>query len=100
MTRLTLLTVICALTSAAASASQLDLSSVVRPQVNPADAIELILQKSSFSARITNGELAGREQFPYQAGLVFYINLSRLWCGGSIISDRWIITAAHCTDEL
>ena len=51
------------------------------------------------SGRITNGETATRNQFPYQAGLRLYADNGAYWCGGTIISDRWILTAAHCTDE-
>jgi secreted trypsin-like serine protease len=44
--------------------------------------------------RITNGYTADRGQFPWQAAL--YVDGSS-FCGGSLISDRWILTAAHCT---
>ncbi|KAH8364002.1 hypothetical protein KR084_001405 [Drosophila pseudotakahashii] len=52
------------------------------------------------SGRITGGQLAEPNQFPYQVGLLLYVSGGAAWCGGTIISDRWIVTAAHCTDAL
>jgi len=43
--------------------------------------------------RITGGFTAERGQFPWQVGLI--INFFG-FCGGSLISDRWVLTAAHC----
>lgn len=45
------------------------------------------------SARITGGTSAPISDFPWQ---VYYIS-GNFRCGGSIISNRWVITAAHCT---
>jgi len=44
--------------------------------------------------RITNGIIAAPCQFPWQAALL--IDQTN-FCGGSLISSRWILTAAHCT---
>ncbi|KAK7865647.1 hypothetical protein R5R35_006904 [Gryllus longicercus] len=48
-------------------------------------------------ARIINGIQASRGQFPYQAAL--YLN-GRSFCGGSLISTRWVLTAAHCASGI
>lgn len=45
--------------------------------------------------RIIGGQNAKYGQFPYQVAL--YDIFSNPVCGGAIISERWIITAAHCT---
>lgn len=46
-------------------------------------------------SRIVGGSVASRNQFPYQVALI--INNSG-FCGGSIISNAWVLTAAHCVD--
>ena len=43
--------------------------------------------------RITGGSTAARGQFPWQVALIID---SGSFCGGSLISDRWVLTAAHC----
>lgn len=46
--------------------------------------------------RIVGGEDAEVGQFPYQVSLRSKLSRSH-FCGGSILSSRFIITAAHCS---
>ncbi|XP_034657636.1 serine protease 1-like [Drosophila subobscura] len=57
-----------------------------------------IVGESNQLLRIVNGEQAKEGQFPYLVGLNIASKIPRRgsWCGGSIISDEWILTAAHC----
>jgi len=46
-----------------------------------------------FSARIVNGEKANVGEYPWIVSI--HIN-DRFECGGTILNERWIISAAHC----
>lgn len=51
--------------------------------------------------KITNGMNATLRQFPFMALLgytqnVFQVNLVQFVCGGTVITEDYILTAAHC----
>lgn len=46
--------------------------------------------------RIVGGEPAFIEDYPYQASLLLY---SSHRCGAAVVSEYYVLTAAHCTDE-
>ena len=47
------------------------------------------------SGRIVGGEEATPHQYPWMAAL--FID-DKYFCGGTLISDEWIMTAGHCAD--
>ena len=49
------------------------------------------------ATRIVGGEDTEVNEYPWQAGLVTRGQRDFVWCGGSLISSNWVLTAAHCT---
>ncbi|CAL4132745.1 unnamed protein product, partial [Meganyctiphanes norvegica] len=49
------------------------------------------------SRRIVNGVTTEVHEFPWQVAIVSKYS-NRPYCGGSIISQSWILTAAHCAE--
>ncbi|XP_037094596.1 trypsin-1-like [Pollicipes pollicipes] len=48
------------------------------------------------SSRIVGGVETEVREYPWQAGLVS-AGGTRTWCGGSVLNNRYVMTAAHCT---
>ncbi len=54
------------------------------------------LSNRSSQDRIVGGTEAQPHEFPWQAWLLLTSGNSQFACGGSLISNQWILTAAHC----
>ena len=58
---------------------------------------EILLQNSGGRAgRIVLGSYAGINQFPYYGYTIIYRPKSTNFCGSTLISSEWLVTAAHC----
>ena len=55
------------------------------------------LAKAGKGQRIVGGHETAVNEFPWQARLEIQWDRYAKLCGGSLISDRWVLTAYHCT---
>jgi PKD repeat protein len=53
---------------------------------------------STGPAAIINGEETGIEGFPFQVALILK-DFDFQFCGGTLITSQWVLTAAHCVEE-
>lgn len=57
---------------------------------------------SGVAPRTINGDAVGDGDLPWQVALVDNTSLNRtkgVFCSGALISDRWVVTAAHCITD-
>ncbi|KAL0878773.1 hypothetical protein ABMA27_003807 [Loxostege sticticalis] len=55
--------------------------------------------EASPDSRIVGGSVAAAGSHPWMAGLLVGDTVRSLYCGGSVLSQRTVLTAAHCLDD-
>ncbi|XP_037293538.1 collagenase-like [Manduca sexta] len=61
-----------------------------------AEEIRRMEEEEIAQSRIVGGSASSVGQFPYQAGLLITLPQGTAACGGSLLSNRRVLTAAHC----
>lgn len=58
--------------------------------------MECGVKDANVNERIVGGEEAKPHAWPWQALLYCSNGTFPYMCGGSLVADKWVITAAHC----
>ncbi|XP_067289798.1 coagulation factor IXb isoform X3 [Pseudorasbora parva] len=60
--------------------------------------LQTIKSSTNNEHRIVGGNEATPGEIPWQVILIDNVN-KKVFCGGSLLSEEWVITAAHCVDR-
>lgn len=61
-----------------------------------AAAVPSTVSAFDIEPRIEGGEISAQGQFPFYALLNILTFERNYTCGGSLISNQWVVTSAHC----
>ncbi|KAF5287637.1 hypothetical protein FQA39_LY15840 [Lamprigera yunnana] len=61
--------------------------------------IMAVAKGTMFESKIVGGADAGEGQYPFIVSIRYFGSAEHV-CAGSIISQEWVVTAAHCVDKI
>ncbi len=65
--------------------------------VRLSDLLNIACGRANRRLRIVGGSVVELNEYPWQAAIV-KTGDSEPFCGATLMSDEWVLTAAHCTD--
>ncbi|XP_072481134.1 plasma kallikrein isoform X2 [Notamacropus eugenii] len=63
-------------------------------------SISVCTKRAITHTRVVGGTRSAPGEWPWQASLQVKLRTQSHMCGGSVIGNQWVITAAHCFDDL
>ncbi|KAI4466688.1 chymotrypsin-related [Holotrichia oblita] len=77
-----------------------DLSQLKRRELDALVLTRLPITLQQANERIVGGSEAERNSIPYQVALLLTRSDGTFFCGGSLISRKFVLTAAHCVEDV
>ena len=54
---------------------------------------------TQLDSKIVGGNAAEKGSWPWMVAIFYSRKNEHIWCGGALIDNEWVLTAAHCFDQ-